>query len=319
MDAARVNGVALVDVSNRGRKMVADGFNARRRSHDPQTDADLGDGFLTRRRLHAGLGRLAVRRPRRGRPDGDRRAGCPRRQRDRSRAEFTPNDRAPKHTVADLAGYPPADPARADTTLTVRDGPFGTARRRSQRGRWTLRGNVVTMRGGFEPGGSTNWRSARRIRPIAGAGPGRVSRFRRVDKHARRRAWSARAARCAFGSSQSGRFLRTFLYYGFNADEKGRQVFDGVMAHIAGAARLSLNERGATPNALVDVQRDAVSRSPTPATRDPIERAHRRAARQRPRPPASAEDLLHEHRGRILGRRPRRPRSSTRRRTASPT
>ncbi|MGE3705470.1 MAG: alpha/beta hydrolase domain-containing protein, partial [Vicinamibacterales bacterium] len=29
-----------------------------------------------------------------------------------------------------------------------------------------------------------------------------------------------------------------------------RQVFDGVMAHIAGAARLSINEREATPNAL---------------------------------------------------------------------
>ncbi|HZP17056.1 MAG TPA: alpha/beta hydrolase domain-containing protein, partial [Terriglobales bacterium] len=54
----------------------------------------------------------------------------------------------------------------------------------------------------------------------------------------------------AFGSSQSGRFLRTFLYYGFNTDEQGAQVFDGVIAHIAGAARLSLNERGANPNGL---------------------------------------------------------------------
>ena len=53
-----------------------------------------------------------------------------------------------------------------------------------------------------------------------------------------------------FGSSQSGRFLRTFLYYGFNADEQGRQVLDGAMVHIAGAARLSINERGAQPTAL---------------------------------------------------------------------
>ena len=37
----------------------------------------------------------------------------------------------------------------------------------------------------------------------------------------------------AFGVSQSGRFLRTFLYDGFNGDEKGRKVFDGVMAHVA--------------------------------------------------------------------------------------
>src|SRR5690606_716914 len=33
-------------------------------------------------------------------------------------------------------------------------------------------------------------------------------------------------------------------------DEQGRQVFDGVMAHIAGASRLDLNRRGATPTSL---------------------------------------------------------------------
>src|SRR4030095_8152516 len=47
----------------------------------------------------------------------------------------------------------------------------------------------------------------------------------------------------AFGSSQSGRYLRNFLYEGFNTDERDRQVFDGVMAHIAGAARIDLNAR----------------------------------------------------------------------------
>ncbi|HJS74612.1 MAG TPA: alpha/beta hydrolase domain-containing protein, partial [Vicinamibacteria bacterium] len=47
----------------------------------------------------------------------------------------------------------------------------------------------------------------------------------------------------AFGISQSGRFLRTFLYYGFNEDESGRRVFDGVMAHVAGGGRGSFNHR----------------------------------------------------------------------------
>jgi hypothetical protein len=51
-----------------------------------------------------------------------------------------------------------------------------------------------------------------------------------------------------YGASQSGRFLRTFLYYGFNADEKGRKVFDGVLAHIAGAGRGSFNLRFAQPS-----------------------------------------------------------------------
>tara|TARA_B100001123_G_scaffold378899_1_gene447358 strand:- start:6311 stop:7972 length:1662 start_codon:yes stop_codon:yes gene_type:complete len=54
----------------------------------------------------------------------------------------------------------------------------------------------------------------------------------------------------SFGSSQSGRFLRTFLYLGFNTDTSGRQVFDGVIPHIAGASRLDLNQPGAEPISL---------------------------------------------------------------------
>src|SRR5690606_21500603 len=52
----------------------------------------------------------------------------------------------------------------------------------------------------------------------------------------------------AFGVSQSGRMLRAYLYDGFNEDERGRKVFDGVMAHIAGGARGSFNHRFAQPS-----------------------------------------------------------------------
>jgi hypothetical protein len=52
----------------------------------------------------------------------------------------------------------------------------------------------------------------------------------------------------AFGTSQSGRFLRQYLYDGFNTDEKGRKVFDGVWANVAGAGRGSFNLRGAQPS-----------------------------------------------------------------------
>jgi hypothetical protein len=50
------------------------------------------------------------------------------------------------------------------------------------------------------------------------------------------------------GSSQSGRFLRKLLYDGFNQDEEGRQVFDGVWAHVAGGGRGSFNHRFAQPS-----------------------------------------------------------------------
>jgi hypothetical protein len=51
----------------------------------------------------------------------------------------------------------------------------------------------------------------------------------------------------AWGVSQSGRFLRQFLFEGRNLDETGRPVFDGVFAHIAGGRRGEFNHRYAQP------------------------------------------------------------------------
>lgn len=50
-----------------------------------------------------------------------------------------------------------------------------------------------------------------------------------------------------FGVSQSGRFLREFVYSGFNADERQRLVFDGLIPHVAGAGLGSFNHRFAQP------------------------------------------------------------------------
>lgn len=51
----------------------------------------------------------------------------------------------------------------------------------------------------------------------------------------------------SFGVSQSGRFLREFVYWGFNADEAGEQVFDGVIPHVSGSGMGSFNHRFAQP------------------------------------------------------------------------
>jgi len=40
----------------------------------------------------------------------------------------------------------------------------------------------------------------------------------------------------AVGISQTGRFLRHFLYQDFNIDEQDRQVMDGVIAHVPAPA-----------------------------------------------------------------------------------
>lgn len=51
----------------------------------------------------------------------------------------------------------------------------------------------------------------------------------------------------ALGISQSGRYVRDFIYEGFNADENQRRVFDGAMPHIAGSRKTYLNYRLAQP------------------------------------------------------------------------
>lgn len=47
----------------------------------------------------------------------------------------------------------------------------------------------------------------------------------------------------AFGASQSGRYIKNFVYDGFNQDEMGRLVFDGVMTHIGGSRLNWINTR----------------------------------------------------------------------------
>lgn len=51
-----------------------------------------------------------------------------------------------------------------------------------------------------------------------------------------------------FGVSQSGRFLRDFLWLGFNEDLNGKQVFEGLMPHVAGARRMATNYRFGQPS-----------------------------------------------------------------------
>src|SRR5690606_24341290 len=47
-------------------------------------------------------------------------------------------------------------------------------------------------------------------------------------------------AALAFGISQAGRFLRDFVREGFNRDEQGRKVFEGVLSHTAGVGGVFL-------------------------------------------------------------------------------
>ena len=52
----------------------------------------------------------------------------------------------------------------------------------------------------------------------------------------------------ATGASQTGGYLRDFMYMGFNEDESHRKVFDGIIPTIAGTDRSFLNVRFTDPN-----------------------------------------------------------------------
>lgn len=84
----------------------------------------------------------------------------------------------------------------------------------------------------------------------------------------------------AGGGSQTGGFLRDYIYLGFNADESGRKVFDGIIPWIAGTDRVFINVRFADPNAYSeqDHQHDYLQNSYPPftyaVTTDPISGIH---------------------------------------------
>ena len=84
----------------------------------------------------------------------------------------------------------------------------------------------------------------------------------------------------AAGGSQTGGYLRDYIYLGFNEDETGRKVFDGIIPWIAGTDRVFINVRFADPNTYSeqDRQHNYLQSSYPPftyaGTTDPISGIH---------------------------------------------
>jgi hypothetical protein len=245
------NGAALVDILNRGNKIVLNGFN-RGGSPDPATENDLGDRFLMRfgyTIVWVGWEFDVAARPNAMRvhvpvatENGKPITGV-------VQATFTPNSDTKETTVTDLAFYDAIDPGGADSQLTVRSSYLGGRAETVPRDRWRVAGHTVTLDSGFVAGKTYEVRYRASNPPVAGLGFVAVRDTTAWLKHQPDALATVRYA-YGYGSSQSGRFLRGFLYEGFNTDEHERQVFDGVIAHIAGAARLDLNARWSRPTGL---------------------------------------------------------------------
>jgi hypothetical protein len=154
------------------------------------------------------------------------------------------------------AEYPVAAPDDPRNVLTVRESRNATRSviRRSEwqfahsvDGKLTASNRHIHLNGGFQPGKIYEYVYVVADPVVAGLSFAAVRDFASYAKHGVDAV--APAARIyGEGISQNGRFLRDFLYQGFNADEEGRIALDGVLAHVAGAGRGSFNYRFAQPS-----------------------------------------------------------------------
>ncbi len=252
------NGTALVEVSNRGGKSLLNVFDFAKRGGNPTAPETLGDGFL----LDQGftlvwLGwefDVPVQK-------GVLRADLPIAT-NRGKlisglvdSEWTGEKTEEVISTGDKAqiGYEALDPASPKNELFVRS-EVAAERTLVPRAEWQfVDGNHVKLKGGFTPGRIYEIVYEAKNPVVAGLGMAGLRDFVSYLKYAgvetplgKDRSEIKQAI--GFGVSQSGRFLREFLYDGFNESEDHLMVFDGVWAHVGGAGRGSFNQRFAQPS-----------------------------------------------------------------------
>ena len=242
VDPAKGNGTALFEVSNRGGRSLLGMFDLGGKP-DPRTAEDLGDPLLFQQGftlVWVGWEWDVPRRPGMLALDTPRIPGLT----GLVRAEIIRNERTTRASLGDRAQtpYAVADPDAA--TLTWQDDPLAppTVVPRSQ-WRFSEDGASVEFDSGFVPGRIYEVIYQGKDPVVTGLGSAAIRDYISYLKES-----GAVKRAIGFGSSQSGRFLRTFLYDGFNADEKGRRVFEGVWPHVAGAGRGSFNIRFGQPS-----------------------------------------------------------------------
>ncbi len=266
-DPTRGNGRLLFDVVNRGRKVAVRLFNRLPSPAVPTEEIDLGDEFLMRRGwtiawcgwqwdVVPGPGLMAFEAPQALAADGQPIQG-------QVLCEFQPVDRDRDRLLADRIHHPyvAADTDDPEAELAVRDwtdGPRTVIPRsrwrfaRDENGRPVPDDRHIWLEGGFEPGRVYEVIYRTRVCPVVGTGLLAVRDTVSFLRHGTTAAANPCAGRIqhtyGFGMSQSGRFLRHFLYLGLNVDEAGRQVFDGLNIHVAGARRGEFNHRYGQPS-----------------------------------------------------------------------
>ncbi len=246
-DSKKSNGTILFEVPNRGGQGALSMFNF------GQGSTGVGDGYLMQQGytiIWAGW------QPDVPRASSGLRLYAPQAKGVKGlvRSEIIVDAKATSAPLGDRnhIPYPVLNPGDPALELTVRDGGLGK-KSTVARASWRIDGDKLVLDTGFEPGRIYELVYPSQDPWIIGLGPtairdlisffkyGGPSMLFNEEFHYMKRA-------IGFGTSQSGRFLRAYLYDGFNADEKGRKVFDGVWPHVAGAGRGSFNNRFGQPS-----------------------------------------------------------------------
>jgi len=162
------------------------------------------------------------------------------------RAEIIVTKKSIREGLADRnhIAYPVVDPEKA--VMTVRD-RVDALSRAVPRKQWAFSSDpaYVEMQSGFDPNKIYEVVYTSRDPVLVGLGPAAIRDF---ASYLKTEPTYAVKRVIGFGISQSGRFLRKFLYDGFNDDERGEAALDGMMAHVAGGGLGSFNHRFAQPS-----------------------------------------------------------------------
>ncbi len=248
VDPGRGNGRVLYEIGNRGGKRLLSVFQDSSASDDPTTAEEFGNGVLMRQGVtlvwmgwqwDVPEGRMRMEMPIASSGDGPITGLV--------RGNFIVGEPVSVASLADRGhrAYQVVDPDSPDHVMTVRDRRLDPPRTVPRdRWRFVLPGSV-TLDGGFEPGRIYDVVYRARDPRVIGCGLAGTRDLISFLKYASgpENPIPGLTAAVSWGNSQSGRFQRHFLYEGFNEDEAGRQVFDGMIDQAGGAGRGSFNHR----------------------------------------------------------------------------
>ena len=249
VDPSRGNGRLFYEAGNRGTKRILQVFQNAANSADPGTAEEFGNGTLMREgfsllwmgwQWDVPEGRMRMEIPI-ATENGRAITGW-------VRGNFIPGAHATSASVADRGhqAYPVVDPTSGEHRMIVRTLPLD-APQEIARSRWRFTGpGTVSLDGGFEAGRIYDVIYRARDPRVVGVGLAGTRDLISFFKHATAAEGNPLPGirlTIGWGVSQTGRFLRHFVYEGFNADERGARVFDGVFDQVGGAGRGSFNHR----------------------------------------------------------------------------